>query len=474
MGRSKELIFNTIIIGIGKFGTKIITFLLLPLYTSLLTTTEYGTYDLLYTLSILFVPIITLLMEESMFRFLIDCETEDERKKIISNAMIYIGGSLIVFVLFICMLGQFINIPHMFLFVIYLISSVIECSRNAICRGMSKIKLFAITNFVTSLIVIILNVYFIAIVKIGVEGLLLSYILANLFATLVIGFKVKFKKYISFKLIDYKKLKEMMKYSFPLVPNSVSWTIINLSDRIVISSYLGADANGIYSIANKFPAVIDSIYSFFYTAWKEAAAKNLKYEDSEEFYNIVYKVLKNFMWSFVIMMIAILPFVFEILIKNEFIYSFEYIPILIISMYFSNMSGFYGGIYSAYKDTKIMGTTTTISAILNILINLIFIKLIGIWAAVISTFIATFVVYIYRKYRLKKYVLLNNNHYEMIVSWISVFLVFVLYYFSNNMIIKLIIFIMITIYCVYINKDIIKIIIDKFKSKYRGIKNAKK
>lgn len=441
MGRSKELVLNTIIIGIGKFGTKIITFFLLPLYTSVLTTSEYGTYDLLFTLSTLLVPVITLLMEESMFRFLIDCETEEEKRKTISNTLIYILVSLSVFIIAICSIGRIINIPYEFLFVLYLISAVIESSRNAICRGMSKIKLFSVSNFITSLIVIILNIYFVAVIKIGVVGLLLSYILANLVSTLIVFSKLHFKKYISIKLFDYSKLKEMMQYSIPLVPNSVSWTIINLSDRIVISYGLGTNANGIYSVANKFPSIMDSIYSFFYTAWKESAAKNLKYEDSKEFYNMVYKILKNFMWAIVIGMIAILPFVFNLFIKKEFISAFDYIPVLIVAMYFSNMSGFFGGIYSAYKDTKIMGITTVVAAIVNLLINIIFIKWIGIWAAVFSTFISTFIVYIYRKIKLKKYVILENNYHEVLLSWIILILTFLLYY-SNTILLKMILLIL--------------------------------
>ena len=71
MNQKKELIKNTIIILIGKFSTQLVSFLLLPLYTSLLTTAEYGQYDFLNTISIFLIPCVTLLMEEGMFRFLI-------------------------------------------------------------------------------------------------------------------------------------------------------------------------------------------------------------------------------------------------------------------------------------------------------------------------------------------------------------------------------------------------------------------
>ena len=71
----RELIKNTIIVAIGKFSTQIISFLLLPLYTSILTTSEYGIYDFLITVAVFLVPMITLLLEESMFRFLMDADS---------------------------------------------------------------------------------------------------------------------------------------------------------------------------------------------------------------------------------------------------------------------------------------------------------------------------------------------------------------------------------------------------------------
>ena len=87
---------NTIIIALGKFSTQVISYLLLPLYTSILTTSEYGIYDFLVTACIFIVPFITLLMEESMFRFLIDENNDDGKRKVMSNACIYSILSMIV------------------------------------------------------------------------------------------------------------------------------------------------------------------------------------------------------------------------------------------------------------------------------------------------------------------------------------------------------------------------------------------
>ena len=89
MNQKKELIKNTIIISIGKFSTQLVSFLLLPLYTSLLTTAEYGQYDFLNTISIFLIPCVTLLMEEGMFRFLIDAKETKSKGEVFSTTFLF-------------------------------------------------------------------------------------------------------------------------------------------------------------------------------------------------------------------------------------------------------------------------------------------------------------------------------------------------------------------------------------------------
>lgn len=458
MSRKKELAFNTVIIGIGKFGTQVLSFFLLPIYTSLLSTKEYGVYDLVLTLSIFLTPIITLLMEESMFRFLIDAKSEEEKGDIISQVTKYILKRALILSITIALIGIVLKKIDIYIALLYILSNVLITSINAILRGLGRIKLFSAINFISNLFIIILNVLFVAKLRLGYLSLLYSATIVNSSVVLFIFFKLKLYKY--FKTKNKKsRIKEMRKYSMPLVPNSVSWSIINTSDRLIISWFLGTSANGVYSISNKFPTVMDNIYGFFYTAWKESAAKALKDEDSSVFYNNIYDVLKNALFSIVIGMCACMPFVFNILIKNEFRGAYIYIPILILAMYYSNMSGFYGGIFSAHKNTSVMGYTTVISAIVNIIVNLICIHFIGVWAAALSTLIATFIVYIIRKRKIRSIVNLSKD--SIVLRIIKVLcLVGVAYaYYCQSHLVQIITLVLVIILCIIINKKVINAII---------------
>ena len=209
---------------------------------------------------------------------------------------------------------------------------------------------------------------------------------------------------------------------------------------------------------------MDTVYGFFYTSWKESSAKAVNDGDKHEFFNKIYKLLSKMMFSISIGIIACLPLVFNIFIKEAYKEAYMYIPILIIATYYNNMSGYFGGIFSAYKDTKIMGTTTIIAAVINLAVNILLIRFIGIYAAAISTLISCMVVYYYRKIKVLRYVKLENIN--MIIGYILLALSLCVYYLNDNMLIKFINLVIIVIYAILSNKEIITEIIKQFASKF--------
>ena len=409
MNQKKQLMKNTIIIAIGKLSTQIISYLLLPLYTSQLDPSEYGNYDFICTLSVFLCPIITLLMEESMFRYLIDADSKVQRKKIITQTIIYTFFGTVLFTIIAALImgfGTDYTAMYITAIITFVISNILIGLSNALSRGLGKIKLYSVSNFILGISTIILNIVFILALNAGAEGLLWANTIANAFTAIVILAILKLPKYIG--KIDKPLMKDMIKYSIPLVPNSISWSIINMSDRIILTQMVSSAANGIYAMANKFPNIINVLYGYFYTAWKESAAKIVKEDNKNQYYNSIYHDAKRFLYAVTICLIAVMPFAFPIFINEAYDEAYVYIPIVMIATYYSNLSSFYGGIFSAYKDTKIMGTTTIVAAVINLVIDLLLVNSLKIYAACFSTLIANLIVYFYRKKKLKKYLKLKE------------------------------------------------------------------
>lgn len=432
MNEKNRLVKNTGIIAIGNMSTKLVSFVLLPLYTSLLSKAEYGTIDYIVSISVFLVPFISVLMDESLFRFLIDCKTEKERSRIISMAIIIIMIGCTVFMTAAIPIMKLINYRYSLFVILYVVTSVLSTMISALLRGIGRTDKYAVYNFLVSSSTIVMNVIFIAVYHFKVEGMLMSTIIAHIVMPVIYIIRLKLWKYVDFKCVDKALAKEMIRYSFPLIPNKLSWSIINLSDRLIIMNIMGGDFSGLYAVAYKFPNLMDTVYGFFYQSWKESTARVLKQDNRDEFYNSTYSYLKDFMYSVSLCMIAFMPLAFSLFVKSGFKDAIVYVPILLMGTYFANISGFYGGIFTSNKNTKIMGISTVYAAVINLAINIIFIRLLGLYAAALSTFLANFLVYLYRKAKVKEYVILRESIKKSLLAIAVLAVVMVLFYIRTN------------------------------------------
>lgn len=464
MNEGKRLIRNTGIIAIGNLSTKLVSFFLLPLYTSLLSTSEYGVQDYINSLTVFCVPFVTVLMDEAVFRFLIDCKTDQDRKNVISMSVKIILSGLVVFTGIASPILIVTKYHFSFYFMLCVMASVLSTMTSALLRGLGKIEEYTIYNFVLSVAKIILSIFFVAIIKRGIYGLLEAEIVSGILITVIFLFRNKVWKYIDMQKSSKKEMLEMIKYSVPLIPNKLSWSVINLSDRIIIMNVIGSEASGLYAVSYKFPTLMDTIYGFFYQSWKESSARALQDENVNVFYNMVYDYLKRFMYSIVMLMTAFMPLAFKLLINNKFNEAILFVPILLLATYFANISGFYGGIFTAYKDTKIMGVTTLWAAVINIIVNLLMIWRFGLYAAAISTLVANVVVYVYRKIKVQKYIVLEEKYAVTIISVIVMACVWVLFY-TQSMICQFIGVLIAIVYSLVVNKNLLCILLSKLKNK---------
>lgn len=464
MNENTRLIKNTAIIAIGSLSTKIVSFFLLPLYTSILSTSEYGIVDYIITISVFCVPFVSLLLDESMFRFLIDCKTQQDKARVISQSMLLIlfGGA--VFVAVAIPVLHVLRYGYSFFLILYVLSAVLVTMTSALLRGIGRIGWYAVFNCLNSVFTILLNILFIAILRWGVQGMLLASILAQAGVSAIFLVMVRLWRYIDLKTLDKVQIKEMLRYSLPLIPNKLSWTIINLSNRIVIMNLIGSDANGLYAVSNKFPTLMDTVYGFFYQSWKESSARVAGDVSRDAFYNSVYRYLKDFMYTVVLVMVAFMPLAFRLLVNEAYHEAIWYVPILLLATYFSNISGFYGGIFTAYKETNIMGITTMVSAGINLAGGIVLTYFYGLYGAAAATLAANIIVYLYRKIKVKRFVVLKENSAKQVAAIGATVAVTVLFY-SQNMLCQMLGVVVSVGYGVWANLGFLKLAVGEMKKK---------
>ncbi len=456
MNKKKQLAKNTIIIFFGRVCTQLISFFLLPLYTSYLATKEYGTVDLIQTYVTLLVPIITLELEMSIFRFLIDSrKSEKETNKLISNNFFILGISLSIFSILYIIVSSFVTIPYRWLILVDIIVCVLSGNFLQVARGFGKTLDYAISCILTGLTTVISNIILICFVHMQAEGMIISMALANFICSLYLFIRLKLYSKINFKIVDFKQIKEMYKYSLPLIPNGISWWIVNVSDRSIISIVLGASANGLYAISNKFPTIISSLTGVFNLSWSESAALHINSSDRDEFFSDITNTILRLFMALGVGMLACMPFVFPILIDVKYNDAYNYIPFLVLGTVFNVAICLYSQVYLAKKLSKQVASTAIVGAIINILINVIFIKQIGLYAAAISTMISYFVMMVYRHFDLKKYVNIKIEK-KLIIESIIIYTFTLLIYYQKSIILHVICLLIVCIYAFITNKDFLK------------------
>lgn len=449
MKKENEYLKNTIILLIGKFSSQIIAFILLPIYTYKFNTDDYGYVDLLQTYISLLTPIIILQLDSAIFRFLIDVRKDIQKQKnIISSSIVCITMIMIFLCLIFMVLCFFINIKYRILMFANIIVLMYHTIFLSILRGNGKNKDYSIASIITAFFTLISNLFFILLFKLGAESILISSIIGTVLASIYIIIKEKMWLFVKIKFVDKQLIKEMIKYSIPMIPNVLSWWIVGLSDRTMISLLVGLGANGIYTVSCKFSNLLNSIFSIFSMSWQETTSIHINDKDANIFFTKMIGEIYSFFVFLSCIIMGLLTIFFDILIGDNYQEAYIYIPILLVGNIFNVIVGLLGGIYVAKKMTKKVAMTTVASAIINILINIIFIKKFELYAATFSTLIAYLIMLFYRYFDVRKIINIRLNIKRNLYIIILCIINIIVYYYRNILLSSIIILLTVLSYIV--------------------------
>lgn len=467
MIKEKEYAKNTMILLIGKFSSQIISFLLLPLYTYELSVNSYGYIDLIQTYISLLAPLLLLQLDSAVFRYLIDIrDKENEKKKIISSSFFCIIFVIILSFFFFIGIQFFLTIEYYIYIIINMIALVLNTYAMSIARGNGHNKIYAIASIISSITTLMINLILIIIFRFGAKSILIAATISNILSFIYILKKEKIKNYIFFNCADKTVLSKLLKYSIPMIPNVLSWWIVGLSDRTIIVHFIGTAANGLYSVSCKFSNLLNSVFSIFSMSWQETASLHINDSDASEFFSKMIMNIFNIFLMASCAIIGLLPIIFNIVIGKEYLEAYNYIPILLTANICNVLVGLFGGIYVSKKMTKKVATTTIYSAVINIVINLIFIRKIGLYAACFSTLISYVFMIIYRYHDINKIIKINLYSRNNIIYICEYGILLVTYYLKFKILSFILCFVIILLYFIH-NKNFALIIINNFFRKLK-------
>ena len=407
MSRESNLAKNTVILSLGTFFPKLITVLVTPILTAQLSKAEYGQYDLILTMVSLLLPAATLQVSSAAFRFLIDARKDEEKQKQIASTIFAFVTimSLVVITCYHFVYGKNYG-NNEILISAYFLVDILLISAQQVMRGLGKNYIYSISIIVQSIIntcAIVLLLGVVSSVNLGLTGVLVALILSRGLAFIYILVFGKLWKILHITTVSFDELKKMLQYSWPMVPNNLSNWVLRLSDRLIITAVLGIESNAIYAVANRMPTIFSSLQSTFSLAWQENASIALQDDDRDMYYTKMYNWLFEILVCVMAVLIATTPIIWNVIIRGDYGAAYPQVPVLYLGIFFYSISSTLGGVYIAHMKTRSVGITTMVAAIVNVVVDLLTIKSIGVWAGSVSTLCSYIFLWAYRIIDVQKF-----------------------------------------------------------------------
>lgn len=465
MSKEKKLVKNIFTYLIGSVASKIISFLLLPLYTYYLSQEEMGTFDVIFNTVSLVVPVITLSVVFAIFRFVLDSQENELTDSFLSNGLFVTFTGLILSLIPYLIISYILNIQNSLLIIFLLVTTALENTWKTTARALKCNMLFTVSGIILTLFTGLTGIVFVMWLKMGVRGLLLSYAVSPMISFVFLEYKLKLRKRIRWQLVDKNAINQMLKYSIPLMPTDIAWWLILSANRYFIRLNLGLSANGIFAVASKFPSLVSVVNSLFNMAWTESAIIEYNSETRNDYYTKIFNIFMRLQFSFVFILLPLIKYFIKFFIDESFIEAVEYIPFLLIGAVFQAFANFYGTGFLSSKDTKGAFSTTIVAAVVNVTMILLMINRIGLQAVCIANAVCFLCLWIIRILRTKKYFHISIDIREIVLFFLFL-MISVWSYYRGSLIIDLVVFLIAVFILLYANKDLIKQVVKYLRSKY--------
>ncbi len=381
--RRVNLVKNTALFAIGNLGSKLLQIILVPYYTRVMTSAQFGVTDVLQAIVALLTPIFALSMYEGVFRFAMN--KEYDKTSVFSAGTVVVGVGAAV----LCGVGGILSLFVTPLFVWLVVGNTITVMFRSLlsqyARAINRIGLFTLDNVLITFFVLLFNVFFITEMKWGVEGYLLGYVCANFLSCIILACCLGKSCRVKLKSLDGFLMQGMLLYAAPLIPNAICWWGSNFIDRMVIAAYIGSAATGLYAAAHKIPSLLTVVVTIFFQAWQISANEEFKKKDISAFYSEIHDQIFASICLLCSVLILLCRPITDVFLGASYESSWLYMPVLLLAMTFFSFGQFLGSIYSANMRTGMAFVTNLIALLINVILNLVLVNKIGVLGAGVAS-----------------------------------------------------------------------------------------
>lgn len=422
---------NSLLFLLGSVFSKLLNFILLPLYTTHIPTADFGMYDI----NTLYISLISSFLYfeiwSAVLRYMYDFEGS-EKYKVVKSSLFIFGISTVAFSGVTIAFCFIIRAEYMWLIVAWGITTALATYMSFLARGIGKNIDFAISGILNTSTCLCVNIILILGFNFNYSSLYIASICGAIVQSIYLLFRLRLIRQLTKTVKDNKLTKELFKYALPLCLNTAAYWLLHSSARAIYNLIEGDSASGIYSVGNKFGTIIVLATTCFTYAWQDLSFSASKEAPDVKLYSVASKKYLLFLSSFLCVALPALKLVFPILIKGDYVEAINYVPLFLIVAVASGYSAFIGNIFYAIKSTKIISISTIISGVVVVGLAFPFIKLWGANGANIAVLIGFLLNIAIRFFLLKRKISFEIPILQMLFASAWIAATTVLYVFLNE------------------------------------------
>lgn len=401
MNKYKKLAANTLIFSLGSFSSKILSILLLRLYTEYMTKADYSVATQIQNIINLLGPVVTLSISESILRY--GLNKKYNRKNVYSTGVITGLAGMAVGMIVLWLITSFTRFkPYLPLMMVFLFTSEFRWMQQQYTKVRNCIKLYTVDSILSTVSLVIFSLLFMVVFEMGIKGYILSIILSDLCSVFFLMYFARMVPDLKPSYVDEKLRKNMIRYSIPLIPTAVLWWVVSSSDLFMVAKFHGDEINGLYSCAYKIPNLISFVSVIFFRAWQISAITEYNSKERAHYYTRVFGAYVSMMFVASSAIMMLLRPVTKFLTAEEFWDSFRMAPFLVVGVLMQSFCNFLSSIYNAANDNTKSLTTSALAAGINIVLNFILIPIVGVQGAAFATMTAYLCCFVTRLFDTQK------------------------------------------------------------------------
>lgn len=471
----KKTVISMITYLIANMIGMVVSLVALPILTNLLSTSDMGIATSFITLKNIVTIILLLSMYISIDKIFVTLKQEEDRYKFLSSIYIFstIAGVVIYAIYFIFrdFLNPILGFDTKFMTLMFVMCLLINgCTlMNSYWNFCNKAKNTFIYNLLVSPVSQILSIILVYVLATNkylgrIIGVDFFNIVLGLFCGIIILVRGKFT-------IKKQYVKESLQISLPMVPHLLAQVFLSSCDLLMIKNMVGESQAGIYSVAYTIANILYTISLQIFKPWSPWVYRRIENKETDSIKENS-KIVMHVIWILCIGLFTLAPELIKLFINAEYVEASVIVAPICLGIFFQMMYIFFYDIEYFHKKNIQIAVFSIITAVINIILNAIAIKIWGYQAAAYTTVISYFVLCILHYFGMRK---VDKTKYYDIKTLIILSLSLTIFtiinvVFNKILILRYTILLVSGIYILYKYREMIYAILNKilYKNLKRG------